>query len=146
MTTNMHLFPNFTQQYNQQVSEITSILNMTTMLYIHFQMVHWQLEQNHLPTSEQLSTVLQCFSLTLQTPNLSAVYAEQGQTTWVCTAIRATHQILSSCKSIQTWKNTDYRYIFHSFVQNCYRTTTLPFLSMNNKVAPHNVWNLSISL
>ncbi len=75
-------------------SEVLSTFTLISALVL--QMVHWRLEQDQLPGSEVLSTALQCFSLTLQKHKLSAVFAEPSQTTWVCSAIRAVHQILSS--------------------------------------------------
>ncbi len=59
-------------------------------------MLHWRIEQDQLPSSELLSTALQCFSLTLQQTRLSSVFAESSQTTWVCSAIRAVHQLLTA--------------------------------------------------
>ena len=81
------------------------------MLYF-FQMIHWQFEQDQLPSSEHLSTVLQCFCLTLQKNKLSNVFAAQIQTTWVCSAIRAVYQILSSCE-----------YLYRTFIQASFTRT-----------------------
>ena len=52
------------------------------------------------PTTQQLQTALEVFSIVLQTPKLAAVMGEKDQTNWVCTAIGAVHQLLKSGGSI----------------------------------------------
>ena len=63
------------------------------------QLIYSLLMRNLLPSSEQLQTMLECLSVVLQKPELVTVIGQKEQATWVCTAIRTVHQLLTSSKS-----------------------------------------------
>ncbi|KAK3589444.1 hypothetical protein CHS0354_020780 [Potamilus streckersoni] len=60
------------------------------------ELMSWLLNQDQLPTSEQLSTSLQCMNLVLQNPELSYLIGQKEHVTWVCSVTAAVHQILAS--------------------------------------------------
>ena len=62
----------------------------------YLQLLHWMLVHDHFPSSEQIQVTLECCSVVLQNPQLEAVIGQKEQTSWVCSFIRAIHQLLAS--------------------------------------------------
>ncbi|KAL3864910.1 hypothetical protein ACJMK2_006556 [Sinanodonta woodiana] len=60
------------------------------------ELMSWLLSQDRLPTSEQLSTSLQCMNLVLQNQELSSLIGQREHITWVCSVTAAVHQVLES--------------------------------------------------
>lgn len=59
-------------------------------------MVHWAIQHDSLPTSEQLQTCLECVTCVLQDTSLWSLLAQDDHATWASTLIAGLHQLLSS--------------------------------------------------
>ncbi|KAL8615828.1 hypothetical protein ACOMHN_048536 [Nucella lapillus] len=60
------------------------------------EMVHWSIQHDNLPTSEQLQMCLECVACVLQDAALWAIIAQDDHVTWVCSLVAGLHQLLSS--------------------------------------------------
>ncbi|XP_076466851.1 LOW QUALITY PROTEIN: huntingtin-like [Babylonia areolata] len=60
------------------------------------EMVHWSIQHDSLPTSEQLQMCLECVACVLQDSALWAIIAQDDHATWVCSLVAGLHQLLAS--------------------------------------------------
>lgn len=60
------------------------------------EMIHWSIQRDSLPTSDQLEMCLECVACTLQDYALWSVIAMDEHATWVCALIAGLHQLLAS--------------------------------------------------
>ena len=67
-------------------------------------MIDWMLHNNQLPTSEQLSSCLQCVCLVLQ--NLQLSQQIDKQPTWLCSLVSMVYQVVLSCKYVFNLNNS----------------------------------------
>ncbi|XP_074640755.1 huntingtin-like [Tubulanus polymorphus] len=71
---------------------------------LSLELVHWKLLHDQLVSSDRIQTSIQCLSLVLQNTQLSSLLSQPEYNTWVCSAINAVHQLLTSVLVIPTEK------------------------------------------
>ncbi|KAK7109044.1 hypothetical protein V1264_013160 [Littorina saxatilis] len=60
------------------------------------EMVHWSIQHDSLPTSDQLQMCLECVAVVLQDFTLWNLIAQDDHATWACSLIAGLHQLLVS--------------------------------------------------
>jgi hypothetical protein len=60
------------------------------------QMIHWSIQHDSLPTSDQLQMCLECVACVLQDAALWSIIALDEHASWVCSLIAGLHQLLAS--------------------------------------------------
>ncbi|ELT98253.1 hypothetical protein CAPTEDRAFT_220329 [Capitella teleta] len=63
---------------------------------LSLELIHWQLRHSVIPSPQQLQTAVECLGVILRHPKLNSLFGQIEQSTWVCVAIAAVHQILLS--------------------------------------------------
>ncbi|XP_013398873.1 huntingtin [Lingula anatina] len=110
-----------------------SVRDVARFAVLNMEIVHWLLNQDQIPASGHLETSLRCFCAVLQNQQSFTVIGSTEHVTWVCSVVRAVHQLLVSMvvipgeqlATLPNHENTEdstprHRYNgFHHIIRSC---------------------------